>query len=139
MTEIEKQLEQLKTEAREYCLRVDLDGAIRKLCQGSGSRGDSTNRSIEVPLPSGKILDLRATWGAGCCGAYARYVDSPYKSYFHLYDCTEYGKYLSAFQRGEWVEVVLELAGKECLAHVAQEQVIKMKELQEELLKWMPD
>lgn len=135
---IEEQIKLLRAEAKAYCKRVNLDGAIRTLCKSDSSTGDSTNRSVEIPLPNGKVLDLRATWGAGCNGAYARYNDAPYASYFHLYDCTEYGSHLSAFQNGEWVEIVLKLAGQEALIQQAQDQVAEMKRLQSELLKWMP-
>lgn len=135
---IEEQIELLQKKAKAYCERVNLDNAIRTLCKSDSSTGDSINRGIDIPLPNGKVLDLRATWGAGCNGAYARYKDAPYTSYFHLYDCTEYGSHLSAFQDGEWVEVVLKLAGQEALIQQAQDQVAEMKRLQSELRKWMP-
>jgi hypothetical protein len=143
--ELEDQIKQLKQRAKEYCNQVDLDKAIRTLCKGESSNGDNTNRWIEISLPSGKILDLRATWGAGTNGAYARYVNqpcdlklSPYNPYFHLYECLDYGKHLSGFQMGEWVEVVLKLAGQEALVQQAQNQVAEIKRLQAELSKWIP-
>jgi hypothetical protein len=135
---MEEQLEQLRREAREYCHFVNLDGAIRTLCKGSESQGSNINRSVKLHLPNGKILDLRATWGAGCNGAYARYADSTLSEFFHLYNCTEYGSHLSAFQMGDWVDIVLSLADQELLAQQAQSQASRMRRLQEELLKWMP-
>jgi hypothetical protein len=137
--EIKRQLELLQKEAEEYCRKVNLDDAIRTVCKSDASRGDDTNRSIKIPLPNGKTLELKATWDAGCNGAYARYSDNSCRlSYFHLYECTEYGQYLSAFQKGEWVEVVLKLAGQEALVQQAQAQAGEMKRLQDELRKWMP-
>jgi hypothetical protein len=135
---MEEQLEQLKQQSREYCRQVDLDGAIRTLCKGTESKGGDINRYVNLRLPNGKILDLRATWGAGCNGAYARYADSTFREHFHLYNCTEYGSHLSAFQMGCWVDIVLRLAEQEALAQQAQAQVSNLKRLQEELLKWMP-
>lgn len=134
---IENQLKQLKKKAKEYCDQVNLDGAIRTICKSNLSRGDSVNRCFEIVLPNGKTLVLRATWGAGCNGAYARYEENSGLGY-HLYECLDYGRHLSAFQNGEWVEVVLSLAKQEFCVQQAQKQIAEMKRLQAELLKWMP-